>query len=126
MDKDFNIFQWSAFIGGRDGEQVVIRGNDWEEFKKDVQEVKKQFGILDLPYKNHVQDETITTAPLVTPQEPFAVAIDKEEGINTHWCTIHNVPLELKYSKTKLTKEGKPKPYYAHIGPDGLCFGGDK
>lgn len=42
--QSFPTFQWSAFPHGKDGEQVVVRGNDLEQFVLNIEAVKKEFG----------------------------------------------------------------------------------
>lgn len=39
----FPRFQWSLFPHGKEGEQVVVRGNSFEQFILDIEEVKRQF-----------------------------------------------------------------------------------
>ncbi len=41
-------------------------------------------------------------------------------------CSIHNIPLLRALSKTKVTKEGNPKPYWYHpTANGGMCFGNE-
>lgn len=41
----------------------------------------------------------------------------------TGYCTIHEEQMTERESKTKFNADGTPKTYFAHTGPDGLCFG---
>jgi hypothetical protein len=75
MDKEYNVFQWSMFIGGREGEQVVVRGDDWKQFILDVEAVRKQFNVRPI----HV--ELIeTTSNYSAPQDRVNETVSKAQG----------------------------------------------
>lgn len=38
-------------------------------------------------------------------------------------CPIHNVPLEIRTSRSKFAEDGTPKTYKAHGFGDDMCFG---
>ncbi|MCK9371080.1 hypothetical protein M0R04_14305 [Candidatus Dojkabacteria bacterium] len=44
MEENFPRFQFSFFPHGKDGEQLVVRGNDFLQFKEDIFTVKEKFG----------------------------------------------------------------------------------
>lgn len=41
----------------------------------------------------------------------------------TAQCTIHNIEMDEKTSKTKFNEDGTPKTYFAHIANGEMCFG---
>lgn len=41
----------------------------------------------------------------------------------TNFCTIHQVAMTERTSKTKFAFDGSPKTYWAHSTAEGLCFG---
>lgn len=43
MEEQFPRFQYSYFPHGKDGEQLVIRGSDFNQFVLDVESIKTQF-----------------------------------------------------------------------------------
>lgn len=102
-------FQWSLFLHPKD-EQIVIRNDDFEEWVLDIQKAKTEF--------YGPKPVTTATAPHNAPQEPTREPVETQ-----HYCVEHDSPMELKYSKTKFTKEGSPKPYYGHMFEGKMCFG---
>ena len=46
--KDYNKFQWSIFNGPSRNEQYVVRGDDFEDFQKDIAKVRKLLGSEDI------------------------------------------------------------------------------
>src|SRR3990167_1845099 len=41
----------------------------------------------------------------------------------TATCTIHDIQMEEKTSKTKFNQDGTAKTYFAHVTNGNLCFG---
>lgn len=52
---------------------------------------------------------------------------EAEEALATvsRKCSTHNIPLLRALSKTKLTNDGQPKPYWYHINGTNMCFGNE-
>ena len=49
----------------------------------------------------------------------------KNEEADKKVCSIHNEPMFHGVSKTKVTKDGKPKEYWYHKHEGQMCFGND-
>lgn len=98
-DIGFPRFQDSYFCDS--GEQIVVRGDDFEQFKKDVEEAKSFFA-------PKAPAKTATEANLghVAPVTPAAKV-----------CSVHGVQMISSISK----KSGKPYSY--HDTAEGRCFG---
>ena len=63
MEEQFPRFQYSYFPHGKDGEQLVVRGSDFAQFKLDVESVKQHFtAVLNSPIV-----AARTTAPTAVP-----------------------------------------------------------
>lgn len=59
--KGFPKFQWSVFIGGREGAQVVVRGNNFAEWEKNIAEVEEKF--MDKVSVAPAQETSTTESP---------------------------------------------------------------
>ena len=88
-------FQYSFFLEGRDSPQIVVRGNNFEEFMLDVEKVKSQFS-----------------------QVKPAVASPSESGDTIRVCSKHNISMPKQWSTAK------QKNYWSHKENGKICFGG--
>ena len=105
MDKlsQYPKYQYSFFMNGRDSAQIVVRGDNFEDFVLDIEKVKTQFTQL-TPLKEE--------KPLVA--HPAA-------SNDPAMCLMHNVVM-----KERINKETNSKFHSHYIGkyPDGSWCSG--
>lgn len=88
---------------------ITFEGEDIN-FTEAWDKVHEELGIEVTRLQNNVTNSQNVPPPVPKAQNDRVVSEEK-------FCTIHNVPLEKKWS------EKKKKSYFGHMGPDGMCFG---
>jgi formate dehydrogenase maturation protein FdhE len=65
MEENFPKFQWSIFPEGDKGVQIVVRGNDFQNFLLDIASAKAEF----------LTPKTAVVSPVGTTQPPVATGV---------------------------------------------------
>ena len=86
MEKSNYKYQYSCFIGGGKAEQLVIRSDSWEEFKKMRKRIDKILG------KRRVEQPEPPWMNQRQPNEPLPM-------IAKGFCSIHNLQMTERTGK---------------------------
>ena len=102
-------FQYSFFLAGRDSPQIVVRGDNFEEFILDVDKAKTEF------------DKTSRQKNEPFPQEKPLLASPSESSDMSSYCSIHKLEM-----KERINKKNNAKFYSHYIGtyPNGTYCSG--
>ena len=100
-EEGYPKFQWSVFLNGKE-EQVVIRGDDWEQFVLDVEAVKGEFLKKEkLPFPDDIDIPEDTSL---------------DEAVEKNICPIHKIVMT--------ERQGQYGTFYSHWDKEkGYCNG---
>lgn len=93
----FPKFQFSFFPHGKDGEQIVVRDNDFTEFVADIEQVKSQF--------NHTMPDTRTVSTTAVAQTSTTAPVNPKRI-----CTACGVEMEYRTGESKKIDKNTGEP----------------
>lgn len=121
----FPKFQYSEFLNGRDSGQIVVRGNDFDEFVANVATIKEYFKKPqteeEIPFPDRIpmgipdnaefgaEDFDVAYETVKeTPKQHFGYAIKDKVEAPEDYCGVH------KFKMTARTSKKDGHTYYDH------------